>query len=564
MIRDSILQMIVQALDGAKADGSLPDVTLTAPTLERPKQAEHGDYSTNVAMVAAASLRKATGEKVNPRQIAQTIVDHMPASPMVSGVELAGPGFINLRLSPEWLAAMVGTIVQTGPTFGNIDRGQGAHWQVEFVSANPTGPLHFGGARNAVLGSALANVLEAAGYQVQREFYVNDGGTQFQRFLQSLYTFYARHLGREEALPEGGYPGEYMQGYAQQIAEEFGDRLLHMSREEAVQALWAPGRKLVLDEVAQVLAEIGVTYDNWYSEQSLHDGGLVEQAIDYLAQRGDVVERDGAVWFTASKYPKNEQDVVLIRQTGAPTYFASDIAYHYDKFLRRNFAKVVNVWAVDHQGHVPRMDAMMHAFGLDPERLVILMYDLVKLTRDGVEVKLSKRAGELLTLREVLDEVGADPVRYMLLSRSPEAGIEFDLAKDVVRDEDNPVFRIQYAHARICSIFSKAKEADLELPSGDLTALLTQLNSPAELTLIRKLLELEEQIDLAVDKLSPHNLIYFGHDLTGVFSSFYRDCRVVDPENPALSQARLLLCQAARIVFVRTLSLLGMSTPESM
>lgn len=568
MLRDIVQQLIADAVQAAQADGSLPDLPeLEVPMVARPKQADHGDYSSNVALVAAAAVKKATGAKANPRQIGQAVLDHLPASGLIAGAELAGPGFINLRLADGWLQQQIPAIIAAGERFGNIDRGQNARWQVEYVSANPTGPLHFGGARNAVLGDTVANVLEAAGYDVQREFYVNDGGNQFRLFAESLYVFYLRHFGQEADVPEGGYPGAYMADYAAQIVAEEGDRFLSMDRDAAVAEMVQSGRRIVLANLADQLAGIDVVFDNWFSEQSLYDEGLVEQSIAYLRERGDVDEHDGAVWFLASKYPKCEKDEVLVRSNGTPTYFAADIAYHYDKFIRRKFDRVVNVWAVDHQGHVPRMAAMMNAFGLDPERLVILMYDMVKLIRDGQEVKMSKRAGSFLTLEEVVEEVGADPVRFMLLTRSPESTVEFDLTLAVAQSNDNPVYYIQYSHARICSILEKAVNDGIPVPGADDVAaheLLALLVHPSELALIRKMLELEEQIDLAVDKLSPHNLTYYAMELASVFNGFYRDCKVVDADQPTLSQARLLLSQAARTALARVLTLMGMNTPESM
>ncbi|MCC9076413.1 arginine--tRNA ligase [Litorilinea aerophila] len=567
MLRDQLKELIQQAIQAAQADGSLPTFDLPPVEVMRPKQPEHGDYSSNVALVAASAIRQATGDKVNPRQIAQAIVEHLPSSEIIGEVSLAGPGFINIRLAEGWLQQQVATIVEAGDAYGNIQRGQGQRWQVEYVSANPTGPIHYGGARNAVLGDTLANVLEAAGYEVQREFYVNDAGTQFQLFAESLYARYAQLFGQDVPLPEGGYPGEYMIDYARKIQERVGDRLLHLDREQAIAEIKQLGRELIIEELKAELRRIGVEFDNWFSEQSLHDEGLVEEALRYLEEKGDLVRRDGAVWFRASRYANNQKDEVVIRSNGAPTYFASDIAYHYDKFLRRKFDRVVNVWAVDHQGHVPRMAAMMEAFGLDPNRLVILMYDLVKLVRDGQEVKLSKRAGNLLTINDVVDEVGADALRFNLLTRSPEATIEFDLDLAVAQSNENPVYYVQYSHARICSILARAQEEGFDV-SGPVTdedrAVLSLLTHPSELALIRKLLELEEQIDLAVDKLSPHNLPYYAIDLARIFNAFYRDCKVVDPENPALSRARLLLSRATRIVLAKVLRLMGVRAPESM
>ncbi len=567
MLRDTLQQVLIQAVEAAQADGSLPRVSIRPPEVQRPRQPDHGDYATNVAMVLASAVKRETGQRANPRQIAQAIVSHIPRNGLIGQVEVAGPGFINLRLAPEWLQRQVVAIVQAGDRFGNIDRGQGQRWQVEFVSANPTGPLHFGGARNAVLGDSLSNVLEAAGYQVQREFYVNDAGTQFQLFVETLYARYLQLLGQEVPLPADGYQGQYMVEYARRVRDQEGDRLAQLPREEALRALWPLARAIVLQDLEEELALIHVHFDNWFSEQSLYDEGLVDQVLEILRQQGDIVERDGALWFRASRYPGNEKDEVVVRSNGMPTYFASDIAYHYDKFCRRGFDVVVDVWSVDHQGHVPRMHAVMRALGLEPDRLIILLYNLVKLVRGGQEVKMSKRAGEFVTLREVVAEVGADAVRFMLLTRSPEAGIEFDLALAVAQSNENPVFYVQYSHARICSILAKARAAGFavdEEPAPEVETDLQRLTHPAELDLIRKMLELEEQIDLAVEKRSPHNLTHYAMELARIFNLFYRDCRVVDPGEPERSRARLLLCRAAQVALSRVLGLMGMSAPESM
>lgn len=566
MLKDSLRAIFTQALTAAQQDNSLPAFEVPPVEIQRPKQADHGDYSSNVAMVAAAAIRKAGGEKANPRQIAQAIIDHLPPGDLIGQVDLAGPGFINIHLADAWLQRQVQTIIDTGTAFGNITRGAGQRWQVEFVSANPAGPIHYGGARNAALGDALSKVLAAAGYEVQTEYYVNDAGTQFHLFVATLYARYAQALGQDEPLPENGYQGEYMVGYAQRVIEQVGDSLLTLPRSEAIARIQPIGYEIVLTDLHEELARMNVHFDNWFSEQSLYDEGLVEQALDYLKQRNELVERDGAVWFLASNYPKNDKDEVVVRSNGMPTYFASDIAYHYDKFIRRGFDQVVNVWAVDHQGHVPRMAAMMQAFGLDPARLTILMYDLVKLIRDGQEVKLSKRAGNLITIDDVVEEVGADAVRFNLLSRAPESTIEFDLDLAVAQSNENPVYYVQYSHARICSIFDRAKQAGLDIDTlpDNAAAGLERLTHPSELTLIRKLLELEEQIEMAVDKLSPHNLTHYAIEIARTFNAFYRDCKVVDTAEPELSRARLMLCQACRLVLAKVLGLLGVTAPESM
>lgn len=567
MLRDQIREIISAAVDAAKSAGQLPPVAIETPAIERPKQAEHGDFSTNIALVTAAAVKKATGEKANPRQIAQAIVEHIPLSGLVGAVELAGPGFINIRLSEGWLQQQVPVIIHAGAELGRIQRGAGQKWQVEYVSANPTGPLHYGGARNAVLGDTLANVLDAAGYTVQREFYVNDAGNQFDLFVQSLYARYLQLHGQEAPLPDGGYQGEYMLDYARQVQAEVGDSLLSLPRSAALRELREKGRAIVLADLQDELGLIGVRFDRWFSEQSLYDEGLVEQLLSELTEKGHIGEWDGARWFLAGNFPKNDKDEVVVRTNGIPTYFASDIAYHYDKFVRRGFDRVVNIWAVDHQGHVPRMGAIMAALGLDPERLVIVLYGLVKLLRDGQEVKMSKRSGDFLTLREVAEDVGADAVRFMLLTRSPESSIDFDLNLAVEQKNDNPVYYVQYGHARICSILGKAEgegfAADGAARSGDEEAL-ALLTHPLELDLIRKILELEEQIDLAVDKLSPHNLTHYALELARIFSGFYEKCRVVDGEYPQQTRARLLLSLAVRNALARVLGLMGMSAPETM
>lgn len=557
MVRDEIQQTLQKALVAAQQRGELPAVELPALEVLRPKQADHGDYSTNLALVTAAALRKA-GVASNPRSIAQCIADHLPASGPIGAVEIAGPGFINLHLSVSWLQQQVERVVAAGPDFGNLHRGGGARWQVEYLSANPTGPLHYGGARNGALGDALANVLTAAGYQVQREFYVNDAGNQFNLFAATLYARYAQLLGREEPIPEQGYAGEYMFDYAQKLIDQHSDRFLQLAKDEAIAQLKPISEALVVASLQAELARLGIHYDCWFREQSLYDEGLVDQLLDRLRSQGDIALRDGALWFLATHYPKVDKDEVVVRSNGMPTYFASDIAYHYHKFVVRGFDHVVNVWGVDHQGHVPRMAAVMAALGLDPARLTIVLHGLVKLIRNGQEVKLSKRRGTLVTIGEVIDEVGADAVRFNLLARGPDSPIEFDLDLAVTASNENPVFFVQYSHARICSILAKAEES--QLPSPDLSRLV----HPSELALIRKVLELEEQVEVAVDKLSPHNLTHYAVDLAKIFNSFYRDCKVLDPEQPPLSAARLQLCQAAQIALVKTLRLLGISAPASM
>lgn len=561
MVRDQIRQIVADAIIAAQTAGRLPPFELPPIEIQRPKQAGHGDYSSNAAMVTAAAIRK-TGQNVNPREIAQAIADHVPAGGPVGAAEIAGPGFINLRLSDGWLRNQVAAMVDAGAAIGNIARGQGQHWQVEYLSANPTGPVHYGGARNAVLGDSLANVLEAAGYTVQREFYVNDAGTQFSIFAATLYARYAQLFGHNEVVPADGYQGEYIIGYAQMLLDAYGDRFLQMPKADAIAALKPLSEEIVIAALQTEVAKLGIVYNRWFREQSLYDDGLVDCVLARLHAQGDIGERDGATWFLASNYRKNAKDEVVIRSNGAPTYFASDIAYHYEKFVRRGFDHVVNVWGADHQGHVPRMAAVMQALGLDPDRLTIVLHNLIKLIRDGREVKLSKRKGNLITIGDVVAEVGADAVRFNLLTRSPESTIEFDLDLAEKATNENPVFYVQYSHARICSILAKAAEAGLlpDVSQGELA----ELGHPSEMALVRKLLELEEQIDLAVENLSPHNLTHYALELARTVNAFYRDCRVNDPAEPAVSRARLYLSRATLLGLAKTLALLGVGAPESM
>ena len=575
MIRDQIRQIVTDAIANAQSSGHLPSIEFPPIEIQRPNQPEHGDYSSNVALLASSAIRKTSGQKANPRELAQSIVDNIATGELVVGVELAGPGFINFRLHESWLQQNVLSIIDQGTDFGAIDRGHGQRWQVEYVSANPTGPLHYGGGRNAVLGDTLANVLEAASYDVQREFYVNDSGTQFQLFIESLYVSYI-HLcekldglpERNMEVPEGGYQGAYLHDYARLVRERESDRLAHLEPSEAKAALRNIGREIVLHDIEDELSSMGVAFDRWFSEKSLYDEGLVDNLLEQLSDKGEVVKRDGALWFLASSYPGNEKDEVVVRSNGAPTYFASDIAYHHDKFVRRKFDRVINVWAVDHQGHIPRMGAVMRALDLDPERLKILLYNLVKLIRDGQEVKMSKRSGDILTVREVVEEVGPDAVRFMLLTTSPERSIDFDMSLAVQRKNENRVFYVQYGHARICSLLQRAGESGHQNPEEipeDAAEIVTLLTDPAELTLIRRMLEMEEQIELAVDRLSPHNLTYYAEDLTKTFSIFYENCQVLHPDVPQeLARARLLLVLAARTALSRVLNLMGMSAPEEM
>jgi len=559
LIRDQIAALIAAGLRAAQEEGALPHFEVSNVVVERPRQPEHGDSASPVCLQLAREMQ------MPPREIATRVVEHLPSAPFVGKVEVAGPGYINVTLDASWLAAQVETILAAGERWGNVDIGQGQRVQVEFVSANPTGPLTVGSARNAVIGDTLANVLAAAGFQVEREYYVNDAGSQVRSFGESIYVRYAQALGRDEPFPEDGYHGHYVVEMGQQMAREHGDRYLNLPRREAVRALGAEGIARIIEEIRQDLAALGVEFDTWFHEKSLYESGLFDRVLQVLRDKGYIVERDDAVWFTS---PDLDADAVVIRSPRIipepderPTYFASDIAYLWNKLVERGFDKAIYVWGADHHGDAPRVKAAAPALGLDPERVVIILYQMVNLKRGGEDVRMSKRAGEFVTLRELLDEVGSDPIRFLLLTRTVDATIDFDLDLAVEQSEKNPVYYVQYAHARIASILRYAADLgwDPEAP-GDVSL----LTHESELALIRKILELPEVVALAATQLAPHHLTFYAQDLAAVFHAFYRDCRVVAPEEPARTRARLMLVRAAQLTLARALGLLGVTAPERM
>jgi arginyl-tRNA synthetase len=550
--------MIEDGLRAAQKAGDLPSFDLPPVVIERPKQAEHGDYSSPVCMGLARYARMA------PIEIAGRLLNHVRRPEPVGAIDLVHPGYINVRLDTGWIARQVDVILASTETWGAVDLGRGKRVQVEFGSANPTGPLHVGFGRNVVLGDALASLLEAAGYEVQREYYVNDAGTQMRLFAESLYARYAQLLGQEVEFPPEGYQGQYVTDWAEQIIQSEGDRFLHLEREDALKAIGDLGlEEKILPSVRRDVAMLNIHYDNWFHERSLYTGSQFATIMRVLREGDNLVEREGAVWFPATRYGA-DKDEVVIRSTGQPGYFASDIAYHYNKFVERGFDWVINVWGADHQGHVPRMKAMMEALDLDPERLTLLVYQLVTIKEGGEDVRLSKRAGTLVDLHEVIEDVGPDAVRFFLMSRDPDSQMEFDLDLAREQSEKNPVLYVQYGHARIVSILRKATEEgwDVESDEGDVTL----LTHESELALIRKILALEEVIELAAISIAPHHLTYYAQDLASDFHAFYRDCRVVssDPADAELTKARLKLVRAAKGVLARVLGLMGMSALESM
>ncbi len=552
LIREEIAALLGRAVAASQADGSLPAFAMPEVPIERPQNPEHGDYASTLPLKLARAARMA------PQAIAKALVDHLPAADFVGKVTVAGPGFINFVLDDAWLARQVDAILAAGAAFGNVDLGHGARVQVEFVSANPTGPLHAGSGRGAALGDTLAALLAKAGYAVQREYYVNDAGSRMEAFFASAFARYAQQFGLAEEVPADGYHGHYMRELGRQLAAEHGRRFLDLPRAEAIAAL---GRLALEQMVARARADmddLGVHFDRWYREQSLFDSDLVSDTIAYLRQRGHIAEREGAIWFVTSALGE-DKDNVLVRSNGVPTYFASDIAYHRDKFLLRGFDRVIDIWGADHQGHVPRMKAAMEALGVSPDRLIILIHQMITLKRGEEIVRMSKRTGDIVTLREVLDEVGRDACRFFFLARAADSQMDFDLDLAKEQSAENPVYYVQYAHARIASILRYAAEQGFEA-TGD-TSL---LRHPAELALVRQMLLFPELVADAAQRLEPHHLPYYAQELARVFHLFYHDCRVVAREEPDLTRARLRLVRAAQIVLANTLSLMGVTAPEQM
>ena len=555
MIRDDLAGMIEAAAQAAMDAGELPNVVLPELVIERPSKREHGDYSTNLAMRLARATKQA------PPAIAKTIADRIPVGGAIAEVNVVvPPGFINIRLSEAWLAQQVEAITSAGQAFGNIALGNGQRVQVEFVSANPTGPLTAGNGRGAAIGSVLASVLEAAGYTVEREYLVNDAGTQTEVFGRTLVARYLQLYGKDVEIPADGYPGEYMIDVAKQVREEFGDKFTGATIEEPPSEMVLRGVDIIVERIQDDLLRLGVKYDTWFRERWVYqDENVYDASMKALRDQGFLVEKEGALWFASSELGE-DKDNVVIRSTGRPTYFASDIAYHYDKFVTRKFDRVIDVWGADHQGHVSRMKAAVQALGVEPSRLDILIYQLVSFRRGEEVVRLSKRSGNIVLIRDVVEEVGADAARFFFLSRSADSQMEFDLELAKRQSAENPVYYVQYAHARIAGILANAKERLPSFEDGDV-ALLTH---PAELELIRKMLQLPELVRQMADAMEPHHLPHYAGDLATEFHQFYTECRVLDAENEALSKARLKLCRAAKITLARALTLMGMSTPERM
>ena len=555
MVLHTVRELVSQAVQQAQNDGLLQLETTPEIQIERPGKLENGDFATSLP------LRLARATRINPLQLAESLVQLIPACDEIEKVVAAHPGFINFYLKDSWVQKQLEEVRRAGNDYGTGDLGQGQKMMVEYVSVNPTGPVHVGHARGAVLGSALANILSAAGYRVTQEYYVNDAGTQMQAFYGSVYARYLQSLGQEAAMPANGYAGEYIADLAEEIAESEGTRFIGMDEAQALREMGDIAREKMIDLIRDDLTQIGVGFDNWFSERTLFDQGDYDRALQVLKDKEFLSERENAVWFNSTQLG-DDKDNVVIRSSGEPTYFASDIAYHYNKFVVREFQSVVDIWGADHQGHVPRMKSAVAALGIEPERLTVLISQMVTLKRGDEVVRASKRTGDFVTLRELTDEVGADACRYFFLARTPSTQMEFDLELAKQESSENPVYYVQYGHARIASILNSAREQNIDWSAGDVSL----LTHPSELSLIRTMLRLPELVEQMARALEPHQLPHYTMELATAFHLFYENCRVISSheEDSQMNLARLKLVESAQIVFRRSLELMGMSAPERM
>lgn len=552
-IKNIIGQELEKTLHKNKELGNVNFSKIPAYVVEVPRDKENGDFASNIALVMAKEAKN------NPRKIAQLIVDGFTYEyKWLDKIEIAGPGFINFYLNSTWLYDVLPLVELQDKKYGCSNFGQAKKVQVEFISANPTGLLHMGNARGGALGDSLANLLNYAGFQVSKEFYINDAGNQIENFGKSLEARYQQELGIDYPFPEEGYHGVDIIATVKRIIAEKGDSLLEFPEEERKKFLTDFALKEKINAIKTDLEGFGVTYDVWFSEKTLHESGAIKETVEILQEKGLVYEKEGALWFKSSQFNAEDKDEVLIRSNGLPTYFAADIAYHRNKF-ERGFEKVINIWGADHHGHVARMKGAMEALGYNPDNLIVILMQLVRLYRGEEVVRMSKRTGQYVTLNELVSEVGRDAARYFFVMRNPDSHLEFDLELAKKESNDNPVFYVQYAHARICSIL---KMTGTGVPAAKDTDL-SVLKETAELDLIRKIADLPDEIVQAAKTLEPHRLTHYAHDLASLFHTFYNSCRVLTDEEE-LRKARLILVNATRIALRNVLNILGVSAPERM
>ncbi|WP_285848702.1 arginine--tRNA ligase [Paenibacillus sp. MER TA 81-3] len=547
-VKTAIDEAIVKA--GLVSREELPSFVI-----EVPKDKSHGDLATNAAMQLTRIAKR------NPRQIAEVIIENLDkAAASIESTEIAGPGFINFRMNKSYLYDVVREVTDKGSDYGRIGIGAGQRVQVEFVSANPTGSLHLGHARGAAVGDALCNLLDYAGYEMTREYYINDAGNQVMNLAKSIECRYKQALGLDADMPEDGYFGEDIKGFAQDLVNKEGDRLLQLAEEERAKYFRQFGLEKELDKIKRDLGRFGVPFDVWFSETSLYENGEVTKALDTLRTTGHVYEEEGATWLRTTTFG-DDKNRVLVKNDGSYTYLTPDVAYHMDKY-GRGFDRMINIWGADHHGYIPRMKAAMEAVGNDPDKLIVLIAQMVSLFQDGEKVKMSKRTGKAVTMEDLMEEVGVDAIRYFFTMRSMDSHLDFDMDLAISTSNENPVFYVQYAHARICSIYRQAEEQGVALkPLRDID--LTTLTTEHEYDLLRKMGELPEEIAVASRDYAPHRLIRYVYELASLLHSYYKAERVIT-EDPEQTQARLALLGAVRTVIANVLRLVGVSAPERM
>lgn len=547
---------ITDAVNKAIESGALPQSEIPEFIIEQPADRKNGDFSSNIAMAGARAFHQA------PRAIAQAICDNISLDgSLIEKYEIAGPGFINFYMADDYYSEILKDVVESGDSYGKSDYGKGKRVLVEFVSANPTGPMHIGNARGGAIGDCLASVLDAAGYNVQREFYINDAGNQIEKFASSLEVRYLQLCGKDIEMPEDTYHGEDITVHAKNFFEINGDKYADSSSDERRKALVDYALPLNIQGLEDDLKKYRIVYDKWFRESTLHNDGSVKWVIDTLKEKGATYEQEGALWFKASEFG-NDKDIVLVRANGIPTYIVPDIAYHYNKLVTRGYDIAIDVLGADHHGYIPRMRAALSALGLDASRLNPVIMQMVRLVRNGETVKLSKRSGKAITLNTLLEEVPIDAARFLFNLREPNSHCDFDLELAVTKSSENPVYYVQYAHARICSIIKKAKEQGIEACDVSQSAL-NRLNTSEERELISFLAGLTDEIITSAKAYDPARITHYVIELATLFHKFYNAQRVVS-EDEELTQARLYLCTAVKNTIKNILVMLKVDVPESM
>ncbi|WP_349408863.1 arginine--tRNA ligase [Pseudalkalibacillus sp. SCS-8] len=546
-LKDEIVESVVKA--GLASKEEIPEVIL-----ELPKNKDHGDFATNMAMQLARIAKKA------PRQIADEMVAHFDRSKAsIDKIEVAGPGFINFYFDNQYLTQLIPAIIEEGDDYGSSDVGKQKKIQIEFVSANPTGSLHLGHARGAAVGDTLCNLLEKAGFDVSREYYINDAGNQIHNLALSLEARYLQALGKEAEMPEDGYYGKDIIGFAQEVVEKDGDKYVSYNQEERLNFFREYGLEKELEKIKKDLAAFRVDFDEWFSETSLYTSGKIDRALEMLHEKGVTYEKDGATWFRTTDFG-DDKDRVLIKNDGTYTYLTPDIAYHFDKF-QRGFETLINIWGADHHGYIPRMKAAVEAMGYERDQLEIQIIQLVSLFQNGEKVKMSKRTGKAVTLRDLMDEVGVDAMRYFFAMRSSDSHLDFDMDLAVSRSNENPVYYIQYAHARVCSMLRQGEEKGYSIEED---VDLSYIKSEKEYDLLKKLGEFPEAVADAALTLSTHRMTNYLFELASALHSFYNAERVLDDEHPEQSKARYALMKAVQQTLKNGTKLIGVSAPEKM